>query len=320
MNAPPPKFEQTATFDEIEADEAQLNARRLQLYSKHALKVGLPVDRIYINHPRFDTGLKTLDRVFQIAPEVTMPHGVRLIGPTGSGKSALFRYFRDSLPRSSLFTEGLGAIGIRFGPKPTAGQLVAALLRAYRYPFSYGSGKTVYAKCDIVYDLIREKGTRLLFVDEAHRLLNQVRRNERNGAEPDATNVLRDLIDECKIAVVLAGTDLLDGLDKVDTHLLDRVPVRHELRYFNPDSQWMGILRAFVKQCQTFDLAIISDTSEAKLLHMVTGGSLRRLKRLLTEAVLIAADAGKTALDRESIALAVALTNGYDSLLANPYA
>jgi predicted ATPase len=132
MNAPPPKFEQTATFDEIEADEAQLNARRLQLYSKHALKVGLPVDRIYINHPRFDTGLKTLDRVFQIAPEVTMPHGVRLIGPTGSGKSALFRYFRDSLPRSSLFTEGLGAVGIRFGRQThgwPAGSCAAARLQ-----------------------------------------------------------------------------------------------------------------------------------------------------------------------------------------------
>lgn len=79
-------------------------------------------------------------------------------------------------------------------------------------------------------------------------------------------------------------------------------------------------MRAFAKQCQTFDLAIISDASEAKLLHMVTAGSLRRLKRLLTEAVLIAADAGKTALDRESIAKGVAVTNGNDSLNSNPYA
>ena len=313
-------LEQTVGFDEMEPDEAQLIARRLQLYSKHALKVALPIDRIFVNHSRFDGGLKMLDRLFQIAPEVTMPHGSLLIGPPGSGKTALFRYFQGSLPKSSLFTPGFGAVGIRVGARPSAGALVSAFLRVYKYPFRHGSTSTMYTRADIVFDLIREKGTRLVFIDEAHRLLNQKRRISGDDRDPPATGFLRDLMEECRTGLVLAGTDELDRLGRVDSHLADRLAGRQELKYFSADKEWMGVLRAFKKQSVAFDLSLLEDLKEGKRLHVATGGSLRRLKRLLTEAVLVGVDAGKTALDVECLSIALAAIWGYDNFECNPYA
>lgn len=115
--------------EDLESQEAEaLAARRLQQYSMQALRAALPIDQIYIHHDRFAAGLTAMDRLFQIAPDVRMPHGARLIGPTGSGKSALIRNFRERLPRSSLFAPGHGAIVVRSGPRPTAGQLLSALL------------------------------------------------------------------------------------------------------------------------------------------------------------------------------------------------
>ena len=315
-----PAIEKTVSFDEIEPDEVQLIARRQKLYSKNALRAALPIDGMYANHTRFAGGLHALDRLFQIAPEVTMSHGLKLIGPTGSGKSALFRYFRDSLPRSSLFTPGFGAVGIRAGPNSTAGQILSALLRVYKYPFRNGSSSTVYARMDIVLDLIREKRTRLLFVDEAHRLLKQKKVVPGDDREPSATVLLRDLMDEGQIALVLAGTNVLDNLQDVDPHLSDRLSVRHELCYFQADKEWVGLMHAFVKQSTSFDIGIIANPSDAKLLHIATGGSLRRFKRLLTESVLIAAHSGLTVLDSASIAKGLLAVQGHDSRECSPYA
>ena len=313
-------LEQTVGFDEIESDEVKLIARRLHLYSKYALKLALPIDRIFVNHSLFTGGLQMLDRIFQLAPEVTMPHGSTLIGPTGSGKSALFRYFQNSLPRSSLFSPGFGAIGIRAGVSPTTGALVNALLRVYKYPFRNASSSTIYSRVDIVFDLIREKGTRLVFVDEAHRILNQKRRVSGDDREPPATGFLRDLMDDGRTGLVLAGTDQLDRLDKVDSHLADRLGGRQQLKYFEGDKEWMGVLRAFKKQSVLFDLSLLEDAREAKRLHTATGGSLRRLKRLLTESVLIGADAGKSVLDVECLTKGLSAIWGDDSFEINPYA
>jgi hypothetical protein len=307
--------------DDLESEEvAAVTARRLRQYSLQALRAALPIDQIYIHHDRFVAGLNAMDRLFQIAPDVRMPHGARLVGPTGSGKSALIRNFRERLPRSTLFAPGHGAIVVRSGARPTAGHLLSALLRAYRYPFAAVSGRTLYIKRDNLFDLMKAKGTRIVFVDEADRLLTQVRRRGESTEHPEATQLLRDMMDECNVALVLAGTAALDHLATVDSHLADRVSVRHELRYFEANQQWLGVLRGFAKQCTTFDISAITDLAEAKRLHVATEGSLRRLKRLITEAALVAAQDRKATLDVHALAQAFVVIEGQHGLRTSPYA
>ena len=313
------QHETTVEFDAPEPEEQRLAARRMQEYSKEALRIGLVVDRIFVKHDRFGLALAAFDRVFQVATEFEMPHGFRLIGPPGSGKSAIFRYFRDSLPRSSLFAAGFGAVGVRVGKRPTAGQLVRALLRAYRYPFKSGGAATVYGRRGIVFDLVQEKGTRVVFLDEAHHLLTQPRRSEQPDAEPEATDFLRELVDTARVGLVLSGTDVLDRLHSVDAHLHDRVPGRYALCHFPYDRNWRGLLRGFRKQCAEFDLSLLDDDQEARRLHTACAGSLRRLKRLLTEAVLIAVTARLTRLDAATLGLAFAAIQGADALEIDPY-
>lgn len=310
----------TVDFDAPEPEEQRLAARRMQQYSKEALRIGLIVDRTFIKHDRFSQALTAFDRLFQVAPEFDMPHGFRLIGPPGSGKSALFRYFRDGLPRSSLFAPGFGAVGVRTGKRPTAGKLVAALLRAYRYPFKSGGASTVYGRRGIVFDMVREKGTRVVLIDEAHHLLKQARRADQPDDEPEATDFLRELVDEAHVGLVLSGTDVLDRLHSVDAHLDDRVPGRYALCHFPFDRNWRGLLRGFRKQCTEFDLALLEDEQEARRLNVACSGSLRRLKRLLTEAVLIAVTAGQGRLTVEILGRAQAAVQGLDGMEINPYA
>jgi len=308
-------------LDDPDAQEtAATAARRLRLYSAKALRVALPIDEIYVDHPRFATGLEALDRLFQLAPDVRMPHGARIVGPTGSGKSAMIRNFCERLPKSTLFDPGYGAIVVRSGARPTAGHLLFALLRAFRYPFGAVTGRTLYIKRDNLFDLLRAKRTRIVIIDEADRLLMQVRRRTGSEEQPEATQLLRDMVDECNVGLVLAGTAALDQLATVDSHLADRVSVRHELRHFDLDRLWLGVLKGFAKQSSTFDISAITDLAEAKRLHAATDGSLRRLKRLITEGALIAAQEGKAALDEQALARAFVVVEGQHGLRTSPYA
>ena len=313
------KFEATVDYEEIETEEKETLSRRIQTYSVEALKNGLAIDKIFVQHTRFNEGLGALDRVFQISKEVAMSHGLRVLGPPGVGKSALLNYFAESLPRSSLFAPGLGCVCIRASARPTTGQILSSLLEAYKYPFISSSENKVYTRKFQALELVRLKGTRLIFIDEAHNLVRQVRNRGGKAAEPEATVFLCELMDATNVALVLGGTDELDKLADIDSHLADRIAGRVALSCFEPNGEWLAFILAFSKACTWFTLKLIEDHKQAKLLHTATGGSPRHVKRLLTEAVLVAVQAKCTSLQPEHFAQAYSLIYGKQSLRTNPY-
>src|SRR2546427_7396249 len=89
-----------------------------------------------------------------------------------------------------------------------------------------------------------------------------------NEWENDATEFLRELVDECKLSLVLAGTSELDNLPEVAPHLSSRVSGRESMDNFIADANWVGFVRGFVKQCQSFDLTCMNDVQMAMRLHM----------------------------------------------------
>src|SRR5256885_9859268 len=105
-------------FDAIASDDELLEARRLATYSVNALRVAKSVDRTFVLFPAAVQALTSLDRLFQLGTEFNMPQGMRLVGPSGVGKTASFEYFRASLPNSALFAQGMAAISVRVQNKP----------------------------------------------------------------------------------------------------------------------------------------------------------------------------------------------------------
>lgn len=320
MNTNKYSFDATPDFETIQKEEKELLSRRIQAYSIETLKIGLPIDTIFVQHTQFAESLAAMDRIFQIAREVKMPHGLRIVGPTGAGKSAIFDFFKESLPQSSLFAPNLGCVRIRVSARPTTGQLISALLEEYKYPFNTVTDKTIYLRKRHAISLVQEKGTRLIFLDEAQNLISQVKRRNKSLIEPEATVFLRELMDSTHVALVLGGTDELDKLEDVDRHLADRVAGRQSLNYFQPNSAWLAFMKSFVIACSSFDIKIIENEKQAKLLHTATYGSPRNFKRLLTEAVLVAAQAKSNSLQAEHFAPAFKLVYGSQSLKTSPYA
>lgn len=240
--------------------------------------------------------------------------------PAGSGKTALFRYFRDSLPSSSLFSSSAGAIGLRVPKRPRPGLLVREFLRILKYPFAGGSYKQLYERRQLVFEALRSNGTRLVWLDEAHHLLPKHASRQIEHDETEATELLRELMDECKVSLVLAGSDELDNLKTIAPHFTTRVAGRAALGIFELDASWLGFLKAFSAQSLGFDIRLIEDRSLAKLLHFATGGNLRAFKQLILEAVLVAHDANELRLTQDHLRKAFDLVFGMACTRSNSFA
>jgi type II secretory pathway predicted ATPase ExeA len=307
-------------FDGPDEEERRVRERRLFTYSVQALKVAASVDRVCIVHPAFKAALTACDRAFQLSRELSQQQIIVVAGATGVGKTALIRYFRASLPGSSLFEQGLGAIAIRLPAKPNVGHLVGALLRQLKHPFPQVTGQTLFIKRDLLIEALRQRGTRMLFIDEGQHLRDQSKMRSRNSDGTTVTDCIRELVDESPIAACICGTQEILQLSDVDRSLDNRVSARFQLEAFSDNAMWKAFLSAFRKHCGQIDLSIIEDSEHVKKLFVATEGNPRSFKRLVTEAVLICVDENASAVTKEHFKRAFERVSGGVSRIGNPYA
>lgn len=312
-------FEASLAADALSEEPSGVQERRLQVYSAEALRFAVGVEKVYVKHPQFALALQQLDRLFQLGTELTTPTGLRLVGPPGVGKTAILRYFRDSLPSSSLYDKPAGALALRLPYRPYAGHLIRALLWQLKYPLTAGSQKQLYERRRVVFDAIKAKGTRIVIIDEAQHLVSRNSAGNPKTIEGDATEFLPELIDETRVSLVLAGSQDLDGIGPAIDHLTSRVNSRLELSEFGLDPTWAGFLLGYCRQVTAFDLRFITESDTIAKLYLATKGNARQLRQLIVETVLIAADAGKRSVDYETLRLAYGRAFGDSSERSNPF-
>lgn len=314
-------FTQTADDDHIDEIDRLLAARRLTTYSPGALRVGVELDQLAVLHADFDSALKGLDRMFQLSKEFSMPQGGILVGNPGSGRRTLVSFFENTLPRSQLFAPGFGCVSLRISRAPSIGQLVQGLLRRYDYPFHKGTESRLSMRRNIAFDLVNAKGTRLISIFNAHHLMSPSGPSKSGHVQYDANVVdfICELQEVSKAAVLLCGNQRLDELIAAEPELKSRLSVRMELRQFKANASWLGLLRTISKDFKTMDITLIKDAAQAKRLHSLTQGNLRDLKRVLIEAVLLAAQGGAKAIAETHLQKAVEVIKGFAHQVTNPY-
>lgn len=316
-------FEIIDTGDADEDEARQIAARRMFMYSERALVAADEVDRKYVLFPDLHKVLAAIDRAYQLARRVSRPQGILVFGPPGSSKTSISQYFQRSLPASKDIIEGYGALSIRLRSNPCAGAVVSLLLRAVRHPFTTIRKGRFDSMRDIAFEALQQLGTRVIFIDQAHVLEQSVRKSTRTakGAiETTASEVLRDLMDETGIALVLLSSDSFGGLERVDESLADRVSVRLNLHHFEDDAVWCQFLSEIGNRTKCIDFTILADRQIAALMHKAVLGNRRRTKLLLTEAVLVAIDAGAQVVQRQHLETAFSRVTGTSQQVVNPFA
>lgn len=304
--------------DDWSDEERQIRARRMAMYSIKAVTTAREVARKYILFPELKAVLAAFDRVYQLSRDLGIPQGVLLTGPPGSSKTSVAEYFMRSLPPASDVVEGFGALYLRMRASASAGFIVSQVLSAVRHPFTNVRPDRLASMRDIACEAMLHKGTRLIFVDEAHSLALRGRVRIADDRESTAGNLLRELMDRAGIALVFLANQQLQDLEHVDKALADRVSVRMRLNHFGNDSVWAAFLGEMAK-VQAIDMTLLAEPSVRSATHAATGGCRRALKRLITEAVLIAVDDNASKVTLAHLRLAFQRTNGPGNVVPNPY-
>ncbi|WP_377159618.1 TniB family NTP-binding protein [Roseateles sp. UC29_93] len=304
--------------DDWPEEERKVRARRMAMYSPGAIAIARDVAYKYILFPELKTALASFDRVYQLSRELGIPQGVLLSGPPGSSKTSIADYFMRSLPPTADIVDGFGALYVRMRPAASAGFVVSQVLSAVRHPFTIVRPERMASMRDIACEAMLHKGTRILFVDEAQCLAVRGKERSLDDRDTSAGNLLRELMDRANVALVLLADHRLQHLERVDRALADRVSVRLTLAPFQNDGNWGAFLGEF-SRFKVIDLSSLNETSVRAATFVATAGCRRSVKRLITEAVLVAVDDSKTAVTRAHFRLAFERTSGPGNVTPNPY-
>lgn len=305
--------------DSVEEEERKTRTRRLMQYGEAALQAGALAEQVYVNFPEFKSLLKACDRIFQLSKTLETPQGLLVTGPPGSSKTTLANYFIKSLPESDLFETGFGAVVFRLRTSPSSGHIVSGLLQALKYPFSQVKRNRIFAMRDVAFEALKQRGTKIVFVDQAHCLSTQLKSRHSDVVESAASDTLREMMDETRVGLVLLADGSFRGLANIDAALDDRVSVRMPLTHFTNDAQWQGFLQAFVKSVTCVNLEIILISAVAAATLSATDGNRRSFRRLIVEAVMIAVEDGQKAVTMDHLKRAFEAVNGDSSSRSNPY-
>lgn len=302
-------------------EDRQTKHRRMFMYSVDAIRAAVKLERVFVNHSAARDALHAMDRVYQLGRDIGLPQGVILMGPPGSGKSTLFSYFSESLPKEEILDSDCRVIAIRLQKRPSLSRIVATMLKQIRYPLPATRDSNVSIKKDLLLEGMRQKGSRLILIDEAHHLFGYHNRKSACNSGNEITDLIRESMDVTSAAVVLAGSTELDDLDSFDAHLAGRITARIQLKNYGDDATtWAGVVGAIVRDFKEVDLKGLVTPAGLASLNVATSGNLRSLKRILTEAVMIVIDEAKSSIDTNHLALAFERVRGVDCPQSNPYA
>jgi hypothetical protein len=176
----------------------------------------------FIRHPLADKAIKDLDRLFRTPPSAEHGWAGLLLGPTGSGKSAVLRAFCSKHKPTHNPRLMQPVVSVELPDKCTARALSDVLLEALGHPASGSLSIPEMQKAAVAH--LQRQNTKLIIFDEAQHALR--------GDSYEVANFFKHILNRAKINIVFAGLPSTAGLLK-NAQLKDRGVIQARLRAFD---------------------------------------------------------------------------------------
>lgn len=272
------------------------------------------LDEVMIRHPDMDLALKGIQRCIALSEQYKEPVGCMLLAEGGMGKSSICQMINASLPGGIVQTGDaeVTLVPAFFAEVPSTVSVnyLATNILAGLHDVNPDVG-TVAAKTKRIATLLQHCGTKVIFLDECHNLLNTTRRS----ASPNlvALRWFKSLVNNSGICVCLSGTPESEAI--VDSDLSFQLPRRFKHRYriqpLVPGSMDRpGTLYHFLtKMCGHIrdrfslqNMPLIASYPETLRVYAATHGNLGYVMTLIKEALLMTWRQGGHAVSIEEFA------------------
>lgn len=259
------------------------------------------VNQIYAGYPLFNQILKDIEQCHYSAKNKGYddPDCLLLIGPTGAGKTTIYRTYAQNYPRRE--TDEGSIVPIVYTPIPapaTVKGLVQAILKQLGDPL-YDRGTTT-TQTSRAYDLLAACQVELILLDEFHHFIDR----ESNKILKNVCDWLKNLIINTRIPVVLFGLPESEKILTVDNWQLSRrFNYRHNLIPFPRNESGMQLFREFLSEIETQlpleEKSELAENTLSERIYYATDGTIAHVMTLIRKGTALAIENNLKKLDLE---------------------
>lgn len=291
-------------------DKTPLNPKEWRSWSKSQRLES--VQQFRIVSPQMQRIWSDFDTAVQVSRHMDLPEPYCrfLTGVTGTGKTALVRMWRERVAPavSSLYTA--------LFPPSSLKSLAMRCLAALGDP-QPGQGTTLQM-ADRLVQTLKAAETRIIFLDDAHYLINMIDSPAFSRSSADILSFLSHLQKDLNLSLVLIGLPKeAELLLQADPRFESRMQAPLLLSPYTWDASRPETIRDFCSLMHTIDQVLPLDWSDlgteemAARFFCATDGVLRPLMRLVRSAACQAIEEGAPTLTMKILAEA------YERVLAN---
>lgn len=281
--------------------------------SPAALAAGQQVLNVIVEHLDFkrvfDSSIDLVDTMLSLK----MPSGILIQADPGMGKTLLLQMIKKRLSESDAGKSKAACLEIRLDSGVDTPQIAGAVMLALGYPMLPSRPNLQNMNHLISKGLTRLK-PQVLLIDE----MQHVCEGNRDITARAVTDWLKVRMDAFNLPVIGTGTRTLERLSVINPQFTSRASASFVLAPFEFGESWRQLLAGFAVAVLAVDLEIINGPM-ARLIHTATRGNLRALKKLLTYAVMHAAERAEKKVSVDDFARANDDANGHALGRANPF-
>ncbi|WP_343741645.1 TniB family NTP-binding protein [Herbaspirillum huttiense] len=279
------------------------------------------VRRIRVLHPAYDNAIQFVQRTFDKFGRFEDPGGGRIIAQSGGGKSAVVQHMVEKYPKIDTPERLIvPVLAISVSSAPRIGSILDSILAECSFFLKSSKLRAtedlkIPGKVDSVIEAFARCQVRLLMVDE----FSHVGERKQGPMSKEITNTMKLIYSATKVGQIFLGEENANLPFEQNGQLRTRLPGMISLHMFEYGSEFLGVLQSFDEQLPMRYQAGLAAPDISFALHAASGGQMRTLVKILSEAVYIAASSDDNKISHKHLKIAYDYVTGGDPKLHNPF-
>lgn len=265
-------------------------------------------DAIYLNYPRHKVMQIAIDRVMRHGMKAAGApmRGLRVSGPTGSGKTTGIEQYVAHIIKRGEFPEGsTPVLYIRLRKKTTITKVLRSVIR--KFGDRHSKQRDEDELNEQVRNTIARSGIKLIVLDECQHLKNL------SNDSMEVTDAFKVFLDDSIVPVIFVGTNDADPMFEANPELCGRLGPPIELKPLRwNDGDDMACFEEFMRQLDVemvkrdlvTQLSGLDSHYNVACLYVASGGVIGMAYRIVREAMLIAIGRDADYVEHYDLALA----------------